>query len=137
MSLQKGALIVGGGSLQTYLKDGNNLHTEFVEEWILIEDQNLLKNTSFYWRLSDRNFDIRLVGLWATTTGNITINIQSRGVNLFPIVVTNVQAASGYNFSSLIVPSKYDLAISCPQDITKLFLIAKQISICENFPLSR
>lgn len=135
--LNKSAIIVGGGSLQVYQKDGNNLHTEFVEEWILIEDQNIAKNVSAFWRLNERDFYVRLVSLWAVTTGNITINIQSRGLNLLPIVITNTQAANGYIFPSLIVPSKFDLSLICTQDITKLFMTAKEISICENLPLSR
>ncbi|MGL5805391.1 MAG: hypothetical protein ACRC11_08100 [Xenococcaceae cyanobacterium] len=135
--LNKTAISVGGGSLQVYQKDGNNLHTEFIEEWILIEDQNLLKNTNVYWRLNERDFNVRLVSLWAVTTGDITINIQSRGVVIFPILIAKTQANNGYNFPSLIVPSKFDLAISCTQDITKLFITAKEISICENLPLSR
>lgn len=137
MSLTKGSLIVGGGSLQTYLKDGNNLHTEFVEEWILIEDSGLVKNTNYTLRLSDRNFDLRPVSLWATTTGNITLKIQLRGTDIFSFTVTAAQSANGYGIQNLIVPSKYDLVFTPAEAVTRFFLTAKQISICENLPLSR
>jgi len=135
--LNKTAISVGGGSLQVYQKDGNNLHTDFVEEWILIEDQNLAKNTNFFWRLSDREFNIKLVSLWAVTTGTITFSLQSRGTSLLSFPITNTQAANGFLFPALVVPAKFDLVLNSAQDITKLFLTAKEISICENLPLSR
>jgi hypothetical protein len=137
MSLQKTAITVGGGSLQVYLKDGNNLHTEFVEEWIVIEDQNLIRNTNYFWRLSDRNFNVRLVSLWATTTGQINLTLQNRGTVLFTLAISNTSAASGFVFPPVVISSKKDLVISGAQDITRLFMTAKEVSICETIVLSR
>lgn len=135
--LNKAAIQVGGGSLQVYQKDGNNLHTEFVEEWIILEDQNLAKNTNYFWRLSNKDFTVRLVSLWANTTGTITLKLQNQGIDILSIPITNTQASNGYVFPALIVPSNFVLVLTCPQDIIKLFMTAKEVSVCENLSFSR
>lgn len=137
MSLVKGSINTGGNSLQSYLKDGNNLHTEFVEEWILIEDQNIAASTGCLWRLSERDLNVRLVSLWANTTGSILVNVQSRGTAFFSIAITNAQATNGYLFPTFIVPSKFDLTITPSAATSKLFLTAKEIAITENSFLAR
>jgi hypothetical protein len=137
MSLTKNSLVAGGSSIQTYLKEGNNINTEPVEEWIVIEDRNLLKNTGYQWRLGDRDFNIRLVSLWAITTGNIVITIQNKGTNVIILAINNTQAASGFVFPTLVLPSKLDILITPAENVASLFLFAKEIAIPVVTNLSR
>jgi hypothetical protein len=137
MSLVKGSIIVGGSSLQTYAKDGNNLHSEFVEEWIVIEDQNLAININHYWRLRDKETSIRLVSLWASTTNNIVFKIANQGIDILNLTISSAQASAGFVFPVLVLPAKYDIVIVPSAAIARLFLFAKQVAIAENFSLAR
>jgi hypothetical protein len=137
MSLVKNSLIAGGQSLQTYLKDGNNLHTENVAEWIVLEDQGLSAATNYYWRLSERETHVQLMSLWAVTTNNITLKIQSRGVDLFPITISGVLAATGFPFLGLVLPYKYDILVNGMAAISRILITAKEVSIPEMISFSR
>lgn len=137
MSLIKSSLVAGGSSLQTYVKDGNNIHTDSIEEWIFLEATDLALNTDYFWRISEQNRVIRLMSLWAVTTGTIYLRLQYQRTDTFLVSYSGIQANAGIAFPSFVIPPKYDLAMSFNAPVSNLILTAKEVSVTETLTLSK
>lgn len=137
MSLIKSSLVAGGSSLQTYLRDGNNIHTEQIGEWIFVEGEGFSSEDIGYWRLSGKGLNVQLFSLWGNVNGTLTLTLQYRDNPVFQISLAASDIAKGISFPTLIIPKRFDLVFSTTGFISKIFLTAKEIAICEDLTLLR
>ncbi len=131
--LIKTSIPVGNGAIQTYQKNGLNVNTEGVEEYLIFEAIALDANEGRVFKAS--NSYIRLLSLWAlNTTGNITLSIRTGPANtlLTTLTINNAIATTGFTFPFFILIPEQDFLVSSNQPVGYLKIFAKQVYITDN-----